>query len=264
MVASPWWSGGEAAGAVLVAHGPRALDPSRRPTDMATLAAGLAHEVRNPLAALRGAAELLASDLKQHLAPEPEYVALILRETKRVDALVGKMLDLARPPKLVRARVSPAELLHDLALQAKALAGARGGVVEVAEQYDPAVPPIAVDRAQLFGALVNLVKNAVEAVGPAGGRIELLAFVEGELRRREADGRARPLVRLAIRDNGPGIGASREQLFTPFFTTKVSGTGLGLLLARQAVEAHGGMLALKDLGHGTEAQVLLPLEVADG
>lgn len=265
--ASPWWSGGELVGAVLLAHGPRPVGPAGAPTDLAALAAGLAHEVRNPLAALRGAAELLASDLSAGTGASPEYVSLILREVQRVDALVSRMLDLSRPPSLAKAPVKAAELLHDLAVQARALATARGAAVEVEERYDPAVPPLFADRARLFEALVNLAKNAVEAVPARGGRVVLEAFVDPQLRRRGPDGRVRPLARLVIRDNGPGIGATRDQLFTPFFTTKAGGTGLGLLLARQAAEAHGGMLVLKDLGAagpGTEAQVLLPLGDLDG
>ncbi len=260
--ASPWWAGGKLVGAVLVVQATAATDRPGPPTDLAALAAGLAHEVRNPLAAVRGATELLT----QHLAPDgaaAEYLALILRETKRVDALVGKMLDLSRPPNLRKNRVSPAEILHDLALEAHAFAKARGQEVEVVERYDPAAPRLDADRARLFEALANLVKNAVEAVPAPGGRIELTAFVEAALRRRDAGGRAHSLFRFAVRDNGPGLGSGRDRLFTPFFTTKANGTGLGLVLARRTVEAHGGMLSLKDLAPGLEAQVLLPLGISD-
>lgn len=274
--ATPWWSGGRLAGAVLLVEGPAALEPRGAP-DVAALAAGLAHEVKNPLAALRGAAELLAAEIGAH-----ELLDLIVREAKRVDALVERMLDLSRPLPLERSRFRPADLVHELALQARALAQARGVTPEIEERYDPALPELHADRRALFEALVNLVKNAVEAVPAEGGRVQVEAAAVTDLRRRDPGGRGVPLVRLTVRDNGPGLGPHRDRLFTPFFTTKQSGTGLGLALARRVVEAHGGVLTLTDVvptavepdeegappplppppTTGAEAQVLLPLSGA--
>ncbi len=261
--ASPWWSGGDPQGVVLWGAG-RGVTPER--SDLDVLAAGLAHEVRNPLAALRGAAELMGAEAAQGLVPSKEYFELLLRESSRIDALVGRMLSLSRPPALSPTWFPVQELLHDLAMQARALAAARGARVVVDESFDPALPMVRADRARLFEALVNLAKNAVEAVRADGGRVSLEARVAAEVRRRDAAGRVEPLVRVVVRDDGPGLGAQAGRLFTPFFTTKAGGTGLGLLLARQAVEAHGGRLVLRNraMSPGAEAEVLLPLGSAHG
>lgn len=272
VVASPWWSGGAVRGAVLLVGATRALDATEARDDVAVLAAGLAHEIRNPLAALRGAAELLSQELEGGAAASPEYPALILREAARVDALVARMLDLARPPTFAPVPIPVAELVHELALSARALAGVRRVAVVVEERYDPALPPLRADRARLYEALLNLVKNAVEALPASGGSVLVAAQMESELRRRHAGGRSMSLLRLTVRDDGPGLGGQEPRLFTPFFTTKAGGTGLGLPLARQTIEAHGGVLTVRELTPrddapgrpGTEAIVLLPLEVGHG
>jgi two-component system nitrogen regulation sensor histidine kinase GlnL len=260
----PWWVGAQLEGAIVTVH--RAAPPAAEAGgDVAALAAGLAHEVRNPLAAMRGAAELLRGEVTGGDARE--YVELVLRETARVDGLVGRMMELARPPALRRTPTAVGELLHELALEAKALARGRGVACRVDEDYDPALPPLPVDRGRLFEALVNLVRNAVEALPPEGGRVRLVARLDSSRHRRGPDGRPVRLVQLVVRDDGPGLGAARDKLFTPFFTTKATGTGLGLLLVRKAVEAHGGRFELRDAangGAGTEAEVLLPAEAIDG
>jgi two-component system nitrogen regulation sensor histidine kinase GlnL len=271
IAASPWWSADTLTGVVLLARPPLAVEGNDQRADVATLAAGLAHEVRNPLAALRGAAELLKEELR-NISREPvglgvrEYLDLILRETARVDSLVGRLLSVATPMPLSRAPVSAGELLHDLALRAKALAHVRGASIALDERYDPALPNLFVDREPLFEGLLNLVKNAVEAVPLAGGKITLQAGLDPD-RRRKISGRPVSLVRITIRDNGSGVGTAKDRIFTPFFSTKSTGTGLGLLLARRVVESHGGLLSLKDNPApepGAEACILLPLEPGHG
>lgn len=270
--ASAWWVGGRLAGVVLLISTPRAVPAGDARADLETLASGLAHEVRNPLAAIRGAGELLAGELAGAPADVRDYVTLILRETRRVDSLFARMLDLGRPPVLARGAVRVGELIHDLALQALALAKARHSRVEVEERFDPALPIVFLDRERIFEALVNLAKNAVEAAPAGSGHLVLEARIEADLRRRDASGRATPLLRLSVRDDGPGLHGVQARVFTPFFTTKAGGTGLGLLLARRAIEAHGGVLLLRDVppssegepGRGAEAVVLLPLERRDG
>jgi len=248
--ATPWWDGDAVAGAVLLVH----AGASAQAADLAEMAAGLAHEVRNPLAALRGAAELLQGGIGDN-----EYLRLILREAGRIERLAVHMTDLARPLPLQPRPLAPAPLLHELAAQTRALAGARGAAIRVEERFDPALPELVADRDRLFEALTNLAKNAVEAAPATGGRVVLEAAMAPE-RRRDAGGRAQPVVRLSVRDNGPGLGAARGRLFTPFHTTKPNGTGLGLLIARRAVEAHGGLLQLLDAREGgAEARVLLPV-----
>ncbi|MFM2153383.1 MAG: hypothetical protein RL199_1818 [Pseudomonadota bacterium] len=246
----PWWSAATCVGAVVSM---RPVREDRASQSLPLLAAGLAHEIRNPLAALRGAAELLS--LESDPADRAEYVGLVLRESARVDALVKRLLDLARPPTLVSSAMAPSALVHDLALQGRAFAAALGRPVEVRESYDPALPALDADRSRLLDALGHLVKNAVEA---AAGRVEVTAAFEVE-RRRIDGGRARRMMRLSVIDDGAGIGHGAKP-FTPFFTTKPQGSGLGLVTAREVVEAHGGRLELRPAhAVGTEALVLLPL-----
>ncbi len=257
--ASPWWQGGECAGVVLLGPVPPEVAAEPFPADLTTLAAGLAHEVKNPLAALRGAAELMVAELDSGQPASREYLDLMLREVNRVDALLSRLLQAGRPLVPVQTRVSPAKLLHELAIEVRALAAARGLSPTVEEQYDPALPELQVDGALLFSALVNLAKNAVEALPAAEGRIVLGAFVEPGWRRLGEGGRPRAMVKLTVRDNGTGLAGASEKLFTPFFTTKATGTGLGLVVARRVVEAHAGLLSLHDAAPGVEARILLPL-----
>jgi two-component system nitrogen regulation sensor histidine kinase GlnL len=271
IAASPWWSAGTRIGAVLLARTPSSVEAHDQRADVATLAAGLAHEVRNPLAALRGAAELLAGELRPNggiktTTAAGEYLELIVRETARVDSLVSRLLSVAKPMPLSRAPFPAGEMLHDLSLRAKALAHGRGVPVAVEERVDPALPDLLADREPLFEGLLNLVKNAVEALPASGGRVVLQAGLDPDRRRRMA-GKPVSLLRIVIRDTGPGLGSTRNQLFTPFFSTKSSGTGLGLLMARRVIESHGGLLTLRDCPapeQGAEAIVLLPLEMPHG
>jgi nitrogen-specific signal transduction histidine kinase len=246
----PWWSAAERIGAVVSM---RPQQEERASQSLPLLAAGLAHEIRNPLAALRGAAELLS--MERDPAVQAEYVGLVLRESSRVDGLVKRLLDLARPPRLEPAVLAPSTLVHELALQGRAFATALARSVEVRESYDPALPALDADRTRLLEALGHLMRNAVEA---ASGRVLVTAAFELE-RRRLDGGRARRMMRLSILDDGAGI-APEAKPFTPFFTTKPHGTGLGLVTARELVEAHGGRLELRPAhAGGTEALVLLPL-----
>lgn len=264
VAASPWWAQGQTCGVVLMVGG-AAVEVTEAPTDVAALAAGLAHEIRNPLAALRGAVELLSADVARGLPAEPAYLSLMLKEAGRMDALVGRILDLGRPPTLNLKPLRVSELLHELAVEARALAAASGDTVRIEERYDPALPTLTADETRLHEALLNLVKNAVEATAARGGTVQLIARVASERRRTSTDGRARPLVQISVTDDGPGFSGHASRLFTPFFTTKSTGTGLGLVLARQAVEAHGGVLRLRENQHGpgVEAVLLIPMGADD-
>jgi two-component system nitrogen regulation sensor histidine kinase GlnL len=234
-----------------------ALYPVRasRPEDLESVAAGLAHEIRNPLAGLRGAAELLRGELGGSPALR-EYADLIAREATRVDGLVRALLDLTRPPALRRAPVNLHAVTDDVLLVARTLA--RPGV-RFERRFDPSLPEVAVDRDALAQVLLNLVKNAVEAIGEGPGTVAVETGVEPGRRVRDGD-RMRALVRLAVVDDGPGLPPDLAP-FAPFATTKPRGEGLGLAVSRRLVEAHGGRIELGPGRHGagTAAVVLLPL-----
>lgn len=232
-----------------------ALVPAAPAMDLEGLAAGLAHEIRNPLAGLRGAAELLRAELAPN-SPLREYADLIARESTRVDGLVRSLLDLTRPPVLHPAPANLHAIADDVLLLARPLA--RPGV-RFDRRFDPSLPDLEVDRDAIVQVLLNLVKNAVEAVGEGPGTVAIETGIAPGLRVR-AGGRTRRLARLAVVDDGPGLPPDLLP-FTPFATTKPRGVGLGLAISRRLVEAHGGRIELGPgrNGGGTAAVVLLPV-----
>jgi two-component system nitrogen regulation sensor histidine kinase GlnL len=245
--ASPLVDGAQIVGAVLVLRTRRS---SERALDFEALAAGLAHEIKNPLAGLQGSAELLAREAE---GPAREYASVIAREAKRVDGLVRELLDLARPAALQSEPV-------DVHL-ARGIPGAER--VAFSERYDPSLPPVFGDQEKLTQVVLNLVRNALDAVADTPD--PLVSFETGVagVRLRSAGGRTRPLARISVQDNGPGIPeAMLSRLFTPFATSKPHGTGLGLAISSRIVDAHGGRMEVKNRpGGGVEANLYLPLDV---
>jgi two-component system nitrogen regulation sensor histidine kinase GlnL len=253
--AAPLLEGVSCVGAVLILRAPRSAE---RTLDFEALAAGLAHEIRNPLAGLQGSAELLAREAE---GGAREYAAVIAREAKRVDGLVKELLDLARPAALQAGPVSVHEVVGDVLALARGIPGADR--VAFAERYDPSLPPVHGDQEKLTQVVLNLVRNALDAVaGRPASRITLETGV-ASLRLRSASGRTRPLARIAVVDDGPGVPeAMLPRLFTPFATSKPHGTGLGLAVSRRIVEAHGGRIEVRNRpGGGAEATVYLPLDL---
>jgi two-component system nitrogen regulation sensor histidine kinase GlnL len=252
--ASPLLDGPTCAGVVIVLRPRRA---SERALDFEALAAGLAHEIRNPLAGLQGSAELLAREAE---GPAAEYAAVIAREARRVDGLVRELLDLARPAVLHTAPVRIHDVVGDVLVLARGVPGAER--IQFVERFDPSLPDLHADDEKLTQVFLNLLRNAVEAVADRPSpRITVETGVAGQ-RLRQASGRTRPLARIAIQDNGPGVSeAMLPRLFTPFATSKSNGTGLGLAISRRIVEAHGGRMEVRNrAGGGAEAAVYLPLD----
>ncbi|ABS28573.1 HAMP domain-containing sensor histidine kinase [Anaeromyxobacter sp. Fw109-5] len=217
----------------------RARDEERE-----TLLAGIAHEVRNPLGALDLFAGLLAEEL-QGRAQAP-HVARIQSELAALSKVVEEFLDYARARPPLREPVDLRIVLAEVADLAAPLAAQRQVSIAVEGEGEAKA-----DREQLRRALLNLVRNAVEAA-PAASEVEVAARV--------ADGEAH----IEVRDRGPGLAAeARASLFRPFFTTKEKGTGLGLALAKKVADAHGGTLSLEQRdGGGTIARLALPADSA--
>jgi two-component system, NtrC family, nitrogen regulation sensor histidine kinase GlnL len=254
--AAPLLDGPTCVGTVVSLRVPR---QGERALDFEALAAGLAHEIKNPLAGLQGSAELLAREAAGSAA---EYAQVIAREAKRVDGLVRELLDLARPAALQTAPFNVHSVLEDVLLLARGVPG--GADIHFTERYDPSLPPVQGDREKLTQVVLNLVRNAVDAV-QGGDRGEVIfETAVASVRLRAAGGRTRPLARVSVLDSGPGIPeAMLPRLFTPFATSKAHGTGLGLAISRRIVEAHGGRIEVKNRpGGGAEASLYLPLEVA--
>ncbi len=223
--------------------------------DLEALAAGLAHEIKNPLAGLKGAAELMGDELAAG-SPLRVYTELIAREAKRVDGLVQSLLDLTRPLPLELRPENVHAVIDDVLLLAKGLLP-RGVAFE--RRFDPSLPEVELDRDSVQQVLLNLVKNAAEAMAGRQGAVVIETGIAPGMRVR-VRARTRQLLRIAVIDQGPGLPEGVE-LFTPFATDKPRGTGLGLVISRRIAEAHGGRLELRDRrdGGGAEAELLLPL-----
>jgi two-component system, NtrC family, nitrogen regulation sensor histidine kinase GlnL len=253
--AAPLFEGPRCTGTVLTLRVPRRGEPV---LDFEALAAGLAHEIKNPLAGLQGSAELLAREAEGRAR---DYAMVIAREARRVDGLVRELLDLARPAALQPAPFNIHGVVGDVMLLARGLPG--GERVSFSERYDPSLPDVVGDRPKLTQVVLNLTRNAVESAAGRPGAEVLFETQVATMRLRTAAGRTRPLARVSVIDNGPGIPeAMLPRLFTPFATSKAAGTGLGLAISRRIVEAHGGRIEVKNRnGGGVEASIFLPLDV---
>ncbi len=253
--ANPLVDGATCVGTVLVLRVPRSFE---RALDFEALAAGLAHEIKNPLAGLQGSAELLAREAE---GSAKEYAQVIAREAKRVDGLVRELLDLARPAALQTTSLDLHDVLGDVAVLARGIPGADR--VAFVERFDPSLPRVVGDDEKLKQVVLNLVRNALDAVADRPEPQVTFETSVASLRLRQASGRTRPLARISIQDNGTGIAdAMLARLFTPFATSKPAGTGLGLAISRRIIEAHGGRIEVKNRSvGGAEANIYLPLDV---
>ncbi len=235
------------------------LRRSERLAALGTLAAGLAHEIKNPLTSLLIFSQQLSRRFEDQGFRE-KFGTVVPRELERINRIVEGLLQLARPTRLNLGPVRVPDLLERaLELYANQIETKR---ITVVREYVGGLPTIEADAEHLYRALVNLVVNALDAMGE-GGRLTLRAgWSDGAdplaaARRWTPDHR----LKVEIEDTGKGIAASEAtKIFNPFFTTKPHGTGLGLAIAHKIIEDHGGTIGVRSTpGSGTTVSVLLPL-----
>jgi two-component system nitrogen regulation sensor histidine kinase GlnL len=218
-----------------------------------SMAAVLAHEIKNPLAGIRGAAQLLEDVVP---AGERPLTELICAETDRVRDLIDRMEAFDQPGRTSHAPVNIHEVLDRVRRAAQA-GFARH--VSFRERFDPSLPEVLGDRDRLVQLFLNLVRNACEAVAEGGGEVVLsTAYRQGFYMSSGGERLSLPLE-IVVQDNGPGVPADlAPHIFEPFITTKPRGSGLGLALAAKIAEAHGGMIECESKPGQTVFRVLLP------
>lgn len=227
------------------------LSRSEKLATLGQVAAGIAHELRNPLVGIGSTASLL---LDEFTAADPRLtdIQTILTETKRLDRIVNQIVDYARPRVLVPVRFAVQDLVEEVVKSLKAALSAKQ--LSVTCSLSPTLSSLQADRDQLKQVLLNIVHNAVDASPAGGSSVDVTAY---EFVRNERAG-----VILKVTDGGIGIGAEAlPHVFEPFFTTgKAHGTGLGLAICRNIIDSHGGEITLtSEVGQGTTVRIWLPL-----
>lgn len=215
---------------------------------------GLAHEIKNPLGGLRGAAQLLEAEL---MDPElKEYTQVIIEEADRLQNLVNRMLGPNRMPAY--SKVGIHQVLERVRTLVKAEVGSR---VVIKRDYDPSIPDLIGDTDQLIQAVLNIVRNAVRAVAD-GGVVTLRTRVQRQFT--IGNRRHRLVLQLDIIDDGPGIEPElREKIFYPMVTSGTGGMGLGLSIAQSLINQHKGLIECRSRPGETVFTVYLPVEMQE-
>jgi len=227
------------------------------------LAAMLAHEIKNPLSGIRGAAQLLEQSAGEE---DRTLTRLICDEADRIVKLVDRMEVFADERPVAREQVN----IHAVLEHVKRLAQSGfGRHIKFVEEYDPSLPPVFANRDQLVQVFLNLVKNAAEAIGEGvgDGEIHLTTAFRPGVRLSLPGSKARVSLPLefCVRDNGPGVPHDlMPHLFDPFVTTKPTGSGLGLALVAKIVGDHGGIIECESQSRRTTFRVLMPKFTGDG
>ena len=222
---------------------------SERLAALGQLSGGLAHELRNPLAVIKGSAETLMRKLASSDPITTEMAGYISSEVNRMNALVTRFLDFARPHELEQHEEEIPPLIE------RALKAARDRwpdvPVEVERQFTPDLPKVTLDGDLMERVFTNLALNAYEAMSPGGGKLRVAVAPHSE---------GRQGIMITFQDTGPGIPAElREQIFNPFFTTKEAGVGLGLSIVSKIVDDHRGWIHVtSEPGKGACFQIFLP------
>jgi two-component system sensor histidine kinase HydH len=220
---------------------------SERLAALGSLAAGVAHEIRNPLSSIKGFAQFF---LKKN-PPEStdhQYSEVMIQEVERLDRVIANLLDYANPKEPAQEQTSLADIIHrSIALITD---DAKTRKTDVIVEIEEDIPPVKVDKDQITQVLLNIALNGLDAM-KKGGKLAIRSFMDDE----------RKFAIVEVEDTGHGIPEKElPRIFDPFYTTKKTGTGLGLAIAHRIVENHGGTLSVKNTGiSGTTFRIALPV-----
>jgi two-component system nitrogen regulation sensor histidine kinase GlnL len=236
------------------------LEESSKRTDelshLGALSLGMAHEIKNPLVAISGSAQLLRRRLPdQH----HKFLDVVIKESERINRMMDRMLDFARPTQLEMKLLNIHQILEEIMLLEKKN---RPAGIRFIQNYDPSLPQVEGDEDQLKQVFLNLVRNSLEAM-PEGGTLELMTRIHSNYTvKTDKHPNSRQAILVELRDSGSGIEEEElNNIFTPFHTTKSKGSGLGLPLSLKIVENHKGKMNMQsETGKGTQIQVFLPVE----
>ncbi|MBT2757727.1 PAS domain S-box protein [Mesobacillus foraminis] len=219
----------------------RLLQKSEKLALLGQMAAGIAHEIRNPLTSIKGFVQLFKDQNQQK-----EYYDIVLSELDRINAIVGEFLVLAKPSAAVYSAQDVKELIRDVVTLFNNQSLLNN--VQIFVEFDRDLPMISCEQNQLKQVLLNLLKNAIEAM-PMGGIVEIRAMAKD-------DGK----ISIQVTDQGMGIPEDRiPTLGEPFYTTKEKGTGLGLMTSYKIIESHNGELVISSkVNEGTTIEIILP------
>ena len=224
---------------------------------LGTLAAGLAHEIKNPLGGIKGAAQLLAMELPEENALQ-DYTQIMIKEVERINFIIEELMDLGNPRTPEFDEVDLAKILDDIILLQKE--AARSQNTKFTLRIDPSIPPVQGDENLLTRLFLNLIKNAREAI-PRDGEVTIETRIASNYHMTSPGRRSSPMVDITVSDTGCGIAPDEmDRIFTPYFTTKIKGSGLGLAISQKIIEDHNGLLKIESTrGEGTTITVSLPL-----
>lgn len=210
---------------------------------------GLAHEIKNPLGGLRGAAQLLAAELNDPALTE--YTDVIIAEADRLSSLIDRLLASDQPPKMTELNI------HQVLERVRQILAAEYPKLAIRRDYDPSLPPIHGDLNQLIQAFLNVARNAAQALEGVG-EITLRTRIQRRVTIRQHH--HRQVVRADVIDPGPGIAPELiDQIFYPMITGRPDGTGLGLSIAQTLITRHGGMIECQSQPGRTCFSIYLPL-----
>ena len=224
---------------------------------LGTLAAGLAHEIKNPLGGIKGAAQLLSMELSKD-SPLQDYTQIMIKEAERINFIIEELMDLGSPREPEISDVDLTRVMNDIVLLQREAARSRNILFKL--KLDPSIPPVQGDEGLLTRLFLNLIKNARESISREG-EVVIETRIASNYHMTGPGRRSSPMVDIIISDTGCGIDQQEmDRIFTPYFTTKSKGSGLGLAISQKIIEDHNGLLKIESTpNQGTTVTISLPL-----